>query len=275
MTAETLLPGDFTRNDRAPILCRDPASWLNAEDDAHPVAAEDAKRKQQLRMPSVVRPTAIASLPAERQHPALCDDLAEAVNKQRVALFGKMLMSGNAVIVTAAWRPSWPGTEMEQWRAVAVSRNDRSLLWEVELPVQPALGGMSLTRGGDVLVPLVNGRIVCIGGDAVEHPVPAVAVADVQPGLLVRGYASDAVASGYRFWTPADFAIMEPMQTWVLPEPRIKDDKADKQTVLRLSGYLDVPETGRYSFLGKSATVQRLRSRSMTQAANSRNARST
>ncbi|HUS47442.1 MAG TPA: PQQ-binding-like beta-propeller repeat protein, partial [Phycisphaerae bacterium] len=250
---ETLLPGDFTRKDRAPLLCRDVASWLNAEDDAHPLTLRDANRKRRLAMERVVRPVSIASLPADRRRAALTDDLMEAINNRRFALLGKMVMSKNAVIVTGAWNPTWPGTEMEQWRAIAVSRTDRARLWDVRLPVQPALGGMSLTRDGDVLVPLIDGRIVCIGGNAAERPIPAVAVTGARPGLWVRAYASDAVAVGYRFWTEADFAIMKPVLTRVLRETRIKDDKADDQTVLRIEGFLEVPKTGKYHFNGKCA----------------------
>jgi hypothetical protein len=111
---------------------------------------------------------------------------------------------------------------------------------------------MSLARDGDVLIPLIDGRIVCIGRDAVERPVPAAVVTDARPGLRLRGYASDAVAAGYRFWTAADFAILKPVQDKVVSAAQIKDDKLDDQTVLRIEGYLDVPETGRYQFTGKS-----------------------
>ena len=49
------------------------------------------------------------------------------------------------------------------FHVVAVNRTDRFLLWDVKLPAQPVFGGLSLTRAGDVLVPLIDGRIVCIG----------------------------------------------------------------------------------------------------------------
>ncbi|MCY2995983.1 MAG: hypothetical protein NTY19_50250 [Planctomycetota bacterium] len=49
------------------------------------------------------------------------------------------------------------------FHVVAVNRTDRFLLWDVKLPAQPVFGGLSLTRAGDVLVPLVDGRIMCIG----------------------------------------------------------------------------------------------------------------
>jgi hypothetical protein len=254
---ETLLPGDFTPKDKAPILCRDFDAWLRAEDDTHPVSLEELNKKPWLGMENIVRPTAIASLHADRQRPALSGDLTEAINQRKFALSGKMAMCRNAVIVTGAWGPTWPGTEMEGWRVAAVSRTDRSLLWEVRLPVQPALGGISLSRDGDVLIPLIDGRIVCIGSDAEDRPVPAVVVKGARSGLRLRGYASDAVAAGYRFWTAADFAILKPVQDKVVSATQIKDDKVGDQTVLRIEGYLDVPETGKYRFTGKSegATV--------------------
>ena len=251
---ETLLPGDFTRDNKAPVLCRDAAAWLNAEDNAHSVNVEELKKKPWLGTEAIVRPTLISSLPADRQRPALSDELSEAINKRRFALSGKIVLAKNAVVVSGAWNPTWPGTEMEQWRAIAVSRADRSVLWDVRLPVQPALGGMSVTRDGDVLIPLIDGRIVCVGGDAVERPIPAAAVTDTQPGLWVNAYASDAVAAGYRFWTAADFALLKPVQNKVIAETQIKDDAVDDQTVLHITGYLDVPETGKYRFLGTSAT---------------------
>ncbi len=46
---------------------------------------------------------------------------------------------------------------------IAVDRADRSMPWDLKLPAQPVLGGLSLTRAGDVLVPLVDGRVVSIG----------------------------------------------------------------------------------------------------------------
>jgi hypothetical protein len=45
---------------------------------------------------------------------------------------------------------------------VAVNRTGRFLLWDLKLPAQPVFGGLSLTPAGDVFVPLVDGRIVCI-----------------------------------------------------------------------------------------------------------------
>ena len=43
------------------------------------------------------------------------------------------------------------------------SRTDSALLWDIRIPAQPAIGGLSMTCAGDVLAPLVDGRVVCIG----------------------------------------------------------------------------------------------------------------
>ena len=57
---------------------------------------------------------------------------------------------------------------------VAVSRPDRKKLWKIKLPASPMANGMSLTRTGEVLVPLNDGRIVCIGlADPTPKDAPA------------------------------------------------------------------------------------------------------
>jgi hypothetical protein len=49
------------------------------------------------------------------------------------------------------------------WHVEAVDRTDLAVLWDIKLPDKPIFNGTSLTRDGDVLVPLVDGRVVCIG----------------------------------------------------------------------------------------------------------------
>ncbi|MBL7038031.1 MAG: hypothetical protein ISR77_05340 [Pirellulaceae bacterium] len=55
------------------------------------------------------------------------------------------------------------------FHVVAVNRTDRHLLWDVKLPAQPVFGGLSLTPAGDVLVPLVDGRVACVGREKESH----------------------------------------------------------------------------------------------------------
>jgi outer membrane protein assembly factor BamB len=249
---EILLPGDFTKSDKSPILCRGLAEALNAEVDAHPWTEETLKKARDWRpLFPFVRSFSPGVLPNDRRREVLPDTLAQAVTQRKFGLSGMMVLASNAVVITGAWDNTWPGTEWRNWRAIAVSRADRATLWEVRLPMEPAWSGMSVTRDGDVLIPLLDGRLVCIGGDAAERPLPAAAVADTQPGLMVRAYVSDAVPAGYRFWTPGDFAIMKPVQTRILPEARIAEAKADDQTVLAMEGFLEAPETGNYRFSGQ------------------------
>ncbi len=48
----------------------------------------------------------------------------------------------------------------------AISRQNPHVLWECELPAAAAIGSVALTRQGDVLVPLLDGSVVCIGTPA-------------------------------------------------------------------------------------------------------------
>jgi len=248
---DMLLAGDFNAKEKTPRLCQNVSAWLNAEDDAHPWTLDAANKILQRSMQDIPRVAKIEALPADCQRKVLPDDLDKAVTEKKATLSGLMALSKNTVILTVARDSSWPGTELHFWRAIAVSRTDRSMLWELPLPTQPALTGISLTRDGDVLMPLMDGRVVCIGADAPERAVPAVTVADAKPGLSAQAYATDAVASGYVFWTSADFAIMKPIETWVATDAQIKDLKATGQTLQRMQGFLEAPVTGKYRFSGK------------------------
>ena len=53
--------------------------------------------------------------------------------------------------------------DVGNWHVIAVNRPVAKMLWDFKLPAQPVVGGLSMTCAGDVLVPLVNGRVVCIG----------------------------------------------------------------------------------------------------------------
>jgi outer membrane protein assembly factor BamB len=251
---DVLLPGDFTAKDKAPILCQGLAAWLNSQDDARLWTVDEANKKQGASMQDLPRVAALASLPADRQRPALSDDLAAAVNNKQFTLSGLMVLASNAVVFAGARDSSWPGTDLRNWRVVAVNRADHAKLWEVALPAPPALSGMSLTRDGDVLIPLEDGRVICVGPDAPEaQPLPAVTVADAKPGLAAADYVSDWVEAGYVLnWNQADFAILKPANTRVLAACNFKDEKKTEQTVLHAWGYLEVPSTGRYRFLASA-----------------------
>ena len=246
---DVLLPGDFTTKDKAPLLCQGLAAWLNSQDDAHPWTVDEANKKQGSAMQDIPREAALASLPADRQRPALSDDLAAAVNNKQFTLSGMMALAKNAAVFALAKDNSWPGTDLKNWRVVAVNRADHAKLWEVAMPAPPALSGMSLTRDGDVLIPLEDGRVICVGAGGHEQPLPAVTVAAARPGLAAADYVSDWVEAGYTLnWNQADFDLLKPAQDRVLTEINFKEEKKSEQTVLHAQGYLDVPTTGRYRF---------------------------
>jgi len=68
------------------------------------------------------------------------------------------LLCSNAVVFFSGYGNSW--------HVSAVNRADSSPLFEIAVPAQPFVGGLSMTPAGDVMVPLVDGRVVCIGSDA-------------------------------------------------------------------------------------------------------------
>jgi len=45
----------------------------------------------------------------------------------------------------------------------ASSKSDGKVVWKIELPAEPALGGLAIDRDGKVLVSLQDGSIVCVG----------------------------------------------------------------------------------------------------------------
>ena len=235
--SEILLPGDFGKTERSPLLCRGLIDAINAKDDAKPLKFQDLVKTSRVSFDRLVlghidQLYSPFDLPENQRHQVLPDDLIKQVNDKKFRLSGQMLLAGNAVIVTAAKDQTWAETDLANWHAIAVSRTDRTVLWDVALPVAPGLNGMSLTRGGDVLIPLIDGRMVCIGGGAVETPVAAAAPSGTEPGLLSRGYATNAIEEGFIAWTPAVLDVMKPVTTDVAPGLSIQQAKDDGTQVL-------------------------------------------
>jgi len=249
---EILLSGDFSeRIKQPPMLCRGLIEALDAADDTRPHTVEEIKQLQSMvayQFQAFGRLYSPLDLPESSRRQVFADDLIKSVGDKKLRLSGQLLLAGNAVIVTAAADDVSGDTDLNNWHAIAVSRTERTVLWDASLPVAPGLSGMSLTRGGDVLIPLIDGRMICIGAGAMGTPIPALTVSETQPGLLARGYASDAVAEGFTSWTPAVLDIMTPIKTGVAPALSIKEEKDDATSVLRLEGFLDIPETGSYRF---------------------------
>lgn len=96
-------------------------------------------------------------LPADAQRQVLPPEVAP-MHAQRV--FGAILAK-NAVVCLTAYNPGQ--NYRASWQLYAVSRSERKFLWVVALPARPVINGLALTAGGDVLVPLLDGRVVCVG----------------------------------------------------------------------------------------------------------------
>ena len=126
-----------------PVLCRNFGAYLNANSTIHPSPSWSSG------LPSMETIT----LGADLEHPALPEDLKKSCYTP--------ILAGNAVVFFTLPYRNW-----KCWGVVAVSRTGQTKLWDLPLPAIPVLGGLSLTRAGDVLVPLVDGRVVCIGSEA-------------------------------------------------------------------------------------------------------------
>jgi hypothetical protein len=142
---DTLLFG--ARNQR-PVLCSGLGDLLAAEATAHPFDAVAAAKGY---WNDGLRHSIKSELPANRQRPVLPEELKRSS-------FLTPLLAGNAVIFLSGGNGDW--------HVVAVGRENHALLWDVRIPAQPVLGGLSMTCAGDVLVPLVDGRVVCIGNSS-------------------------------------------------------------------------------------------------------------
>jgi len=46
----------------------------------------------------------------------------------------------------------------------AHSKSDGKVLWKVDLPIEPRLGGLAIDRDGRIIVALTDGAILCVGG---------------------------------------------------------------------------------------------------------------
>lgn len=89
-----------------------------------------------------------SGLPTDQQRKAL----PEGMKSQQVY---SPLLAGNAVVFLSGYG--------KDWSLFAVSRTDATLLWSLKLPAQPVFGGLSMTGVGDVLTPLIDGRMACVG----------------------------------------------------------------------------------------------------------------
>ena len=96
-------------------------------------------------------------LPADQQRQVLPDEIVKArANKVYTPILAK-----NAVIYLGVYTMN--GQSHTLWHLYVVSRDQRKVLWVVSLPTRPVIGGLALTRDGDVLVPLIDGQVICAG----------------------------------------------------------------------------------------------------------------
>ena len=200
--------------------------------------------------------TAFLNVPAEQKHAVLPDAMWEEIAKQRAkTLYGTMLLAGNAVVLTRHG-DSANITDLRNgrmpnygdWRVVAISRTDHSTLFDINLPDAPAPSGMSLTRAGDVIVPLVDGRVVCIGATTAPKPLPAAGAPETVPGLQWEHRLTDVPLSQYYSWSEEDVSILKSDGSKTVATANFKEEKSDAPSLVWLRGFVEVPETGKYRF---------------------------
>jgi hypothetical protein len=254
---EVLTRGNPAVGGGPPTLYRGFADALNAAGDSHPLKAA-GRKKLAPSEDDLVRPVFL-DLSADRQRPAMPDALWHDIDKRHTVLYGTLLLAGNAVIATMHGTGSRVADlgngrmpNYGDWRVIAIDRTDRTTVYEVMLPDAPAPSGMSLTRAGDTIVPLVDGRVVCIGGGTAPRPLPASKEQATVPGLRCDHYATDVPIAKYHSWSAEDLAIVTPTRTAAAANLNPADENADHQGVRFLRGFLEAPETGRYRFYGRS-----------------------
>ena len=228
---------------------------LNAVGDAVRISATDTKKKGLLDRVQVVSGT-LANCPGQQAvSPELWNGMKSNIRTH--TLYGSPVLAGNAVLWTvftpimgttqAIYKARMSPLATANWRVIAVNRDDQTLLFTVYLPGTPAPSGMSLTRNGDVIVPLVDGRVVCIGG-TVAQPLPAANAQGTVAGLRMDTFPSDYRNGYFGAWEEANMAGMTPIDTST-SSLKYSDNKID--TLVWLHGYVNIPTTGTYTFSGR------------------------
>ena len=232
-------------------LCRDFSAALTADvaahvDDPKPVKPFSAWRniKHYTKLP----------LSAEQCRPVLPDHLLKKSKWEKCAVESPVLAANAVVYVHGS-------------SVAAVARAERKLLWDVAMPCQPLPGGLSITKSGEVLVPLVDGRLACIGSGE-PMPFPAESAREQQAGLIVQSYDFSPFRPDRPFqgvlleWDnvtriPAaeELAGLKPTATILSSFSALNQDCV-RPTVVRLSGFVDVPETATYQFSVKDDRTQ-------------------
>jgi len=201
-------------------------------------------------------PLTLAGCPGKQ---AVSDELWKTIidrNGRTTNLYGTPVMSSNALLWTVyksrqdgsdpelSYNGRMSEVNSEQWRVLAVSRADQSILFTVNLPGAPSPNGMSLTRNGDVIVPLTDGRVVCIGSGGAQ-PLAAATVTKTVPTLQMEAFPTDILSGYYSKWTPEDLDGMVPTKKGVASLPY---KESDPTALVWLRGYVNIPTTGTYTF---------------------------
>jgi len=234
---------------------------LNALGDSKQVTSDACRSKRnELHEKTNLVPFPLPGCPGKQ---AVSDELWKTIkdrNTKSTLLYGTPVLSGNALLWTVYRQPAKGATaavayngrmsevNSDLWRLMAISRADQSVLFTVNLPGAPAPNGMSLTRNGDILVPLVDGRVVCIGS-GVAQPLAATTAAKTVPGLQLEVFPTDFVVRYYQAWKPEDLEGMVPMKTGVASQLKYNDNATN--TLVWLRGYVNIPATGTYTFFAK------------------------
>lgn len=73
-------------------------------------------------------------------------------------------LSPNALVAAYAVIPaSPPSAPISGWRIALLDRGNGSTLWEANLPSEPVMNGLAITRDGDILVALRDGTLLAYG----------------------------------------------------------------------------------------------------------------
>jgi len=144
---ETILTGYGVGNNKTgPVSCSGLADFFTTQLKATPF---DPKKAANGFWNPGLRNSIVSDLPSDHARKVLPEQLKSQD-------FLTPLLADNAVVFCTKIN--------RDWHVIAVNRTDSTLLWDVVIPAQPYFGGLSMTSAGDVLAPLVDGRVICIGG---------------------------------------------------------------------------------------------------------------
>lgn len=90
----------------------------------------------------------------------LLPPLSSLITPKPAYIWKTPILANNAIVILTC---EWYWTDKHGPHVTCLNRENGKEMWKVELPALPVIGGMSLTGAGDVLLPLADGRVICIG----------------------------------------------------------------------------------------------------------------